>query len=165
VPQESGEKSYYPTGESNPRLSSLYHVGKQSLKCSFLFHLHLESASIPQEGARFPVHFHYTNITMHNVAHCLTSDIIIIIIGKTALFELQPSLEDSARSVHPVSTSLDFATVIFLQSNVSLASNAQPGGPGLCLCPPVTGWPSYTPRHRVPFSSPSTTRRAMVEAF
>jgi hypothetical protein len=24
---------------------------------------------------------------------------------------------------------------------------------------------SYTPRHRVPFSSPSTTRRAMVEVF
>jgi hypothetical protein len=26
--------------------------------------------------------------------------------------------------------------------------------------PPVTGWPSYTPRHRVPFSLPSTTHRA-----
>jgi hypothetical protein len=33
----------------------------------------------------------------------------------------------------------------------------------LYLCPPMTGWPSYIPRHRVPFSSPSTTRRAMVE--
>jgi hypothetical protein len=29
----------------------------------------------------------------------------------------------------------------------------------------VTGWPRYTPRHRVPFSSPSTTRRATVEVF
>jgi hypothetical protein len=29
----------------------------------------------------------------------------------------------------------------------------------------VTGWPSYTPRHRVPFSSPSTTCRPAVEVF
>jgi hypothetical protein len=35
----------------------------------------------------------------------------------------------------------------------------------LYLCPPVTGWLSYTPRHRVPFSSPSTTRRAKVEVL
>jgi hypothetical protein len=35
----------------------------------------------------------------------------------------------------------------------------------LYLCPPVTGWPSYTPRHRIPISSPSTTRRAPVEVF
>jgi hypothetical protein len=33
------------------------------------------------------------------------------------------------------------------------------------LYPPGTGWPSYTPRHWVPFSSPPTTRRAMVEVF
>jgi hypothetical protein len=33
------------------------------------------------------------------------------------------------------------------------------------LYPPGTGWPSYTPRHRVPFSSPPTTRRAGVEVF
>jgi hypothetical protein len=31
--------------------------------------------------------------------------------------------------------------------------------------PPGTGWPSFTPRHWVPFSSPPTTRRAMVEVF
>jgi hypothetical protein len=37
---------------------------------------------------------------------------MIIIIGKTALFEPQPSLEDSAR-FDPVFTSLDFVTVIF----------------------------------------------------
>jgi hypothetical protein len=30
---------------------------------------------------------------------------------------------------------------------------------------PGIGWPSYTPRHLVPFSSPSTTRRATVEVF
>jgi hypothetical protein len=28
-----------------------------------------------------------------------------------------------------------------------------------------TGWPSYTPRHWVPFSSPPATRRATVEVF
>jgi hypothetical protein len=33
------------------------------------------------------------------------------------------------------------------------------------LYPPVTGWPSYTPRHWVPFWSPPTTRRATVEVF
>jgi hypothetical protein len=31
------------------------------------------------------------------------------------------------------------------------------------LYPPGTGWPSYNPLHWVPFSSPSATRRAMVE--
>jgi hypothetical protein len=29
----------------------------------------------------------------------------------------------------------------------------------LYLCPPVTGWPSYTPSHWVPFLSPSVTHR------
>jgi hypothetical protein len=33
------------------------------------------------------------------------------------------------------------------------------------LYPPGTGWPSYNPRHWVPFSSPPTTRRATVEVF
>jgi hypothetical protein len=33
------------------------------------------------------------------------------------------------------------------------------------LYPPGTGWPSYTPRHWVPFPSPLTTRRATVEVF
>jgi hypothetical protein len=33
------------------------------------------------------------------------------------------------------------------------------------LYPPGTWWPSYTPRHWVPFSSPPMTRRAMVEVF
>jgi hypothetical protein len=31
------------------------------------------------------------------------------------------------------------------------------------LYPPGTGWPSYTPTHWVPISSPPTTRRATVE--
>jgi hypothetical protein len=33
------------------------------------------------------------------------------------------------------------------------------------LYPPGTGWPSYTPRHWVPFPSPLTTRKATVEIF
>jgi hypothetical protein len=33
------------------------------------------------------------------------------------------------------------------------------------LYPPGTGWPSYTPRHWVPFPSPPTTGRATVEVF
>jgi hypothetical protein len=33
------------------------------------------------------------------------------------------------------------------------------------LYPPGTGWPSYTPRHLVPFLSPTTTCRATVEVF
>jgi hypothetical protein len=33
------------------------------------------------------------------------------------------------------------------------------------IYPLGTGWPSYAPRHRVPFSSPPTTRRATVEVF
>jgi hypothetical protein len=33
------------------------------------------------------------------------------------------------------------------------------------LYPPGTGWPGYSPRHWVPFSSPSATRRATVEKF
>jgi hypothetical protein len=33
------------------------------------------------------------------------------------------------------------------------------------LYPPGTGWPSYTPRHWVTFSSPPTTLRATVKVF
>jgi hypothetical protein len=33
------------------------------------------------------------------------------------------------------------------------------------LNPPVSGWPSYTPRHWVPFSWTPMTRRAIVEVF
>jgi hypothetical protein len=39
--------------------------------------------------------------------------------------------------LHPVFTSLDFATIIFLQSKlVSPASNPQPGGPDLSIYVP-----------------------------
>jgi hypothetical protein len=59
---------------------------------------------------------------------------------------------------------LDFATLIFFKSKVvSFASNPQSGGPGPCIyVPPVTGWPSYTPSLRVPFSS---LRRTALEIF
>jgi hypothetical protein len=60
--------------------------------------------------------------------------IIIIIIGRAArfvyfwLFNLWSG---------PVFTSLDFAPIIALRSKVvSLASNPQPGGPGLCIYVP-----------------------------
>jgi hypothetical protein len=39
------------------------------------------------------------------------------------------------------------------------------GARSLYLYPPGTGWPSYTPRHSVPVSSPPRTRRATVEVF
>jgi hypothetical protein len=56
---------------------------------------------------------------------------------------------------------LGFRNNNFLQSKfVSLASKYQPRGLGPVFIPPVTGWPSYNPRHRVPFSSSSMTRRA-----
>jgi hypothetical protein len=42
----------------------------------------------------------------------------------------------------------------------------QPGGPGPpYLYPPRTGWPSYAPRHWVPFPSLRKIRRATVEVF
>jgi hypothetical protein len=60
----------------------------------------------------------------------------LLIIGETALFEPQPSLEDAART-NPVFSSLDFATVFFFQSKVvSVVSITQPGGPGLCIYVP-----------------------------
>jgi hypothetical protein len=66
----------------------------------------------------------------HRVLH------IIIISSETALYEPQPSLEDSAR-FDPVSTSLDLATIYFFQSKVvSFATNPQPGGPGLYIYVP-----------------------------
>jgi hypothetical protein len=63
----------------------------------------------------------------------------------------QPSLEYPAR-LHPVFTSFDFTTIIFLQTKVvSLASNPKPGGPDPCVyvpqwqggpvIPPDTGFP------------------------
>jgi hypothetical protein len=48
-------------------------------------------------------------------------------------------------------------------------SDSRPPKPGEAgppyLNPPGAGWPSYTPRHWVPFSSPPTTHSDMVETF
>jgi hypothetical protein len=82
---------------------------------------------------------------------------MIIVIEKTTLYELWPSLQNSAR-FDPVFTSLDFATIHFLKDKAaSLAPNRQPGGPG-----PVFKSPSHIPRHQVPFPLPSTTHRATI---
>jgi hypothetical protein len=55
---------------------------------------------------------------------------------------------------HPVFNSLDFWTVFFLQSKViSLASNPQPGGPGLCIhVPQWHGGPIIPSGTGFPFS-------------
>jgi hypothetical protein len=47
-----------------------------------------------------------------------------------------------------------------------LHTGAQLGGPGPCIhVTPVTGWPSFNPRHRVPSSSSPATLRTAVEVF
>jgi hypothetical protein len=63
--------------------------------------------------------------------------IIIIMTGKTAPFEAEPSLEGPA-ILHPDFISLDSETIfIFLQHKVvSFVSNPQPGGPGPCIYVP-----------------------------
>jgi hypothetical protein len=82
-----------------------------------------------------------------------------VITGKTALFEPYLSLQDSD---HAVFTSLDLATILFLKEQ----------GCRPCETPNLEDHVSVLfprcqgdPRHRIPFSSPSTTRRAMVEEF
>jgi hypothetical protein len=95
----------------------------------------------------FPSQFVITN---HPTSwRYITKAVEIIIIGKTALFEPQPSLEDSARFVWIRPSGFHFFGFRNDNSFTELASNTQPGGSGICL--PVTGWPRYTPRHRVPF--------------
>jgi hypothetical protein len=63
--------------------------------------------------------------------------------------------------------SLNFATTIFLhsQGRQLCAQRQFWRSRSLCLCPPVTGWPSYTPRLRVPFPSPSATLRSTAGLF
>jgi hypothetical protein len=76
----------------------------------------------PEDGSSILL----SNISIHLQGYTLI--IIIIVIGKTALFEPQPFSEDSVRCVpshlcdmnrdHPVFTFLDVATIFFLQSKV-----------------------------------------------
>jgi hypothetical protein len=58
---------------------------------------------------------------------------LIVIIRNTTIFEPQPSLQNSAK-FDPVFSSLEFATLILLQSRVvSVATNPKPGGPVLYI--------------------------------
>jgi hypothetical protein len=80
----------------------------------------------------------------------------IIIIGKTSLFEPQPSLEYSPTFVYRSCGFhfFDFAIIIFLHSKViiSFASNPKPGGPGICISVPQwQGSPVITPGTGFPF--------------
>jgi hypothetical protein len=102
----------------------------------------------------------------HHVEVTTLREGIIIIIGDAALFEPWPSLEYST-NFHPVFTSLEFASDFFSeQGRQPCVQLPEPGGPGLYIyAPPVTAWPIYTPRHRVPFWSPSATREATVEVL
>jgi hypothetical protein len=79
--------------------------------------------------------------------------VIVIITGKTALFEQLSSLEDPPR-FDPGFTSLHFATAIHLQGKVvGLASKTQPGGPGLYIYLPYwQGGQFIPPKHRLPFT-------------
>jgi hypothetical protein len=52
-----------------------------------------------------------------------------------------------------------------LQSQIRDSPTWRGKSPYLFLYPLGIGWPSYTPRHWVPFSSPPTTRRATVGVF
>jgi hypothetical protein len=58
--------------------------------------------------------------------------IIVIIIGKTALFEPWTSFENSA-TLHPVFTFLDLVTLFFTERGRHPIVQLQPGGPGSCI--------------------------------
>jgi hypothetical protein len=78
--------------------------------------------------------------------------IIIIIIGKTPLFWaiafLRRFCQICLELGQPIFTSLDLATIIFLHGKVIKPCVRPPTWRtrSLYLCPPVTGWPSYTPQ-------------------
>jgi hypothetical protein len=64
-------------------------------------------------------------------------------------------LDDSAR-LHPIFSSSDSARVFFFfyrTKSSALRSTTNLGDWSLYSCPPVTGWPSYIPRHWVLFST------------
>jgi hypothetical protein len=79
---------------------------------------------------------------------------------KSALLERWSFLEDSFRFVdQPVLTSLNFAIFFTDQARQPCVQPPTWRHRSLYLCAPATGWSNYTPRHRVPFSSPSTALR------
>jgi hypothetical protein len=78
------------------------------------------------------------------------------IIGKTALFEPQPSLEESTKSAYI--HFFGFHNYFFQSKVVSLAFNPPTWRTrSLYLCHPVTGRPSYTPIRNVRMKRPSTS--------
>jgi hypothetical protein len=80
-----------------------------------------------------------------------------------------PSSENSARFVFSQTIRfhlLEFATILFYRARSSAllpTPNLEDHGP-VFMSPPIQ-WPNFTPRHRVPFPSPSTTRRTIIEEF
>jgi hypothetical protein len=73
--------------------------------------------------------------------------------GPGLLQKLPPFLTIYLKQVHPAVAFSDLVTIYSLRGGVvSPTPNPQPGGPGLRICPPETGWPSYTPRHWVSLS-------------
>jgi hypothetical protein len=68
---------------------------------------------------------------------------------------------------HQIFASLDFRTTFLFteQDHQPCVQHPTWRTSSLYLSHPVTGWSIYTLRHRVHFSSSSTTRRAAVEVF
>jgi hypothetical protein len=82
--------------------------------------------------------------------------------GASAFFYPLPSLKDSARLL-PVLTSLDSVNIIFCRTRCSaLRPTPNLEDKVRVFMPPVTGWPSYTPRQWANFSPPFTSRRATL---
>jgi hypothetical protein len=59
----------------------------------------------------------------------------------------------------------NFAAIYFFRVKSSALRLTPWRARSLYLCPPLTGRPIYVLRHRVPFSSPPTTRRTRVDFF
>jgi hypothetical protein len=100
---------------------------------------------------------------MYTVLNLHITIIIALVTSKRALFETQPSLEDYGRYIysweldHPVFTSWDFAKI---SKAVKLACNPNLEDQVSVFVSSSDKVANYNPRHRVPFTSHSTTRRA-----
>jgi hypothetical protein len=89
------------------------------------------------------------------LVHLILFNLIIIIIGKGALFSHSLPYKILPDLIFWISQQYFF----YGASSSSLSPTPILEGRSLYLRLPVTRWSSYTPRERVPFSSPSTTRR------
>lgn len=110
---------------------------------------------------------HINQVSTFSLSSFISFYCFIINIGKPAIFEPWPSLEDSTRLIcwiRPQAfTRLDFTTVFFFTEQGPRQTCVEPPiwrPKSLCLCPLVTEMLNYTPQTRVPFPWPSTTRRA-----